>query len=114
MYDVWDSKNRPLPKGAEADHGSATLFFARGAVAMARVRVGDLVWRNKDPALDARLKTLTSKGDLGVYPVHCRVAGAAGEPLTVALSTAPFGPHGTPGGPVGIARCVHCPPVAPT
>jgi len=88
------------------------------------------VWRNKDPALDARLKVrnlalllplstasvnlssrrslhaspppqaLTTKGDLGVCPVHCRVTGTAGEPLSLALSTAPFAPDGAATGPV--------------
>jgi hypothetical protein len=38
VYEVWDPKGRPVAKGAETDHGTATLFFARGAVAWARVR----------------------------------------------------------------------------
>jgi len=38
VYEVWDPKGRPVAKGAEPDHGTATLFFARGAVAWARVR----------------------------------------------------------------------------
>ena len=45
-------------------------------------------------------QALTTKGDLGVCPVHCRVAGTAGEPLSLALSTAPFTPDGTATGPV--------------
>jgi len=38
VYEVWDPKGRPVAKGAEPDHGTVTLFFARGAVAWARVR----------------------------------------------------------------------------
>ena len=90
VYEVADVKGRSLGK-TEVRAGRVGMYFARGGVDWGRVRVGDLLWRNKDPALDARLKALTDKADTGVVEVYLRASGGEGQPLRVDLSTAPFG-----------------------
>ena len=63
VYEVLDHRGVSVGKGVETGTGRVTLYFARGAVDWSRVRPGDLLWRNKDPALDNRLKVgMTSSG----------------------------------------------------
>lgn len=86
VYEVFQEGNkRSLGKGEEATAGRALLTFGSGAVDMRRVAVGDLIWRNKDPALDARLKEFVEKSDTQLVDVAISVSGSLGTPLTVAL-----------------------------
>ena len=42
---------------------SPLSFHFRNAVDYSRISNGDIIWRNKDPALDSRMKAYTAKGD---------------------------------------------------
>ncbi len=57
--------------------GKVELRFANGAVNFARVRVGDLVWRSHDPAVDQAVKA----GAPARQAVRVRVVARKGEPL---------------------------------
>ena len=67
------------------------LVFGRGQVDMSAVAPGDLVWKNKDPVLDGRLRA--SYDGLAAaaqrrLPVVVSVEAALGSPLRVTLTDA--------------------------
>ncbi len=64
--------------------GTVTLRFGRGDIDWRRVRVGQLVWKTNDPALDRELRA-TFAGDQIRYqrPITLEVHGRAGTPLTL-------------------------------
>jgi putative protease len=49
VYEVIDGRGRSigLPGEKAVDKGMVTLTFGKGAVDMRRIRIGDLVWRNR-------------------------------------------------------------------
>jgi hypothetical protein len=65
------------------------VVFGRGQVAWGQVAAGQLLWKNKDPALEARLRA-TYDGVAAAarrrLPVAVAVAAAAGAPLRVTLT----------------------------
>jgi len=63
------------------------LSFGRGAVDFARVRVGDYVWKNKDPALDKRLQSYAEKDDHQLVDVRVEAFGKLGDPLEIRITT---------------------------
>ncbi|MDX2176102.1 MAG: DUF3656 domain-containing protein [Candidatus Sumerlaeia bacterium] len=65
----------------------ALLEFGSGAVDLAKVNVGDRVWKTSDPALDAELDA-TWAGDRIRFrrPVEMVVRGAAGAPLALEIT----------------------------
>ena len=65
--------------------GEVSLRFAPH-VKVRRVRPGNRVWRNKDPALLARLKSTWEGGVQRRTPVFAEVSGSAGRPLSLVLS----------------------------
>lgn len=72
------------------------LVFGRGQVSLHNVCPGDLAWRNKDPALEARLRASYESlpaAQQRRLPVAVAVTAAAGEPLKVVL-TDPQGRRG--------------------
>eukprot|EP00887_Chlorella_sp_A99_P000141 scaffold16.g141.t1 len=75
---------------AEAEPGvTVTLAFGRGQVDARALRPGDLVWKTKDPALEARL--CSSYDGLPVsqlrrLPVKVSVTVSEGQPLVIMLS----------------------------
>jgi hypothetical protein len=91
VYEVLDSKGRPIGKGEEVQDGTVTLSFGRNAVDYSRINAGDIIWRNKDPALDSRMKSYMDKGDTQILDVYVKVKGREGEPLEIMMSTTPFG-----------------------
>jgi U32 family peptidase len=91
VYEVLDSKGRPIGKGEEVQDGTVTLSFGRNAVDYSRINTGDIIWRNKDPALDSRMKSYMDKGDTQILDVYVKVKGREGEPLEIMMSTTPFG-----------------------
>lgn len=91
VYEVLDSKGRPIARGEEVQDGTVTLSFGRNAVDYSRINTGDIIWRNKDPALDSRMKSYMDKGDTQILDVHVKVRGREGEPLEIMVSTTPFG-----------------------
>ena len=90
VYEVLDSKGRPIPKGEEVHEGTVTLSFGRNAVDYSRINTGDIIWRNKDPALDSRMKSYMDKGDTQILDVYVKVKGREGESLEIMMSTTPF------------------------
>ena len=68
------------PRGS----GETTLRFGHGDIDWRRVRVGQLVWKTNDPALDRELRT-TFEGDQIRFqrPITLEVHGRAGAPLTL-------------------------------
>ena len=48
-------------------------FTLRNAVDYSRISAGDIIWRNKDPALDSRLKAYMDKGDTQVRVSHADI-----------------------------------------
>jgi U32 family peptidase len=73
--------NRPVDETA----GAATLKLGTQA-RVDRVRVGDIVWRNKDPALSRRLAEGWVRGADRRSPLVATVRGALDEPLSVTYS----------------------------
>jgi hypothetical protein len=76
----------PLAKGEEARPGQALLTFKTGAINMSRLKAGDKVWRNKDPALDSALRLGLESNREKRLEVSVKVDGAEDEVLTIALS----------------------------
>ena len=68
----------------EASDGDVSLWFGPN-VDTSGVRVGDRVWRTRDPALERRLKQVWEGGVHRRVPVTARVAGSVGEPLRLTL-----------------------------
>lgn len=64
--------------------GETTLRFGRGDIDWRRVRVGQLVWKTNDPALDRELRA-TFEGEQIRFkrPLSLEVHGRAGTPLTL-------------------------------
>jgi putative protease len=69
--------------------GEVLLRFGHGDINWTRVRVGQLVWKTNDPALDRELRA-TFEGDQIRFqrPITAEVHGRAGVPLTLILNDA--------------------------
>ena len=72
-----------------AGQGEVSLHFGHGDIDWRRVRVGQLVWKTNDPALD-RAVAATFKGNQNRFqrPLALEVHGRAGQPLTLVASDA--------------------------
>jgi putative protease len=71
-----------LPSGS--GHGETTLRFGHGDINWRRVRVGQLVWKTNDPALDRELRATFAGEQIRFQrPVSFEVHGRAGTPLTL-------------------------------
>ena len=68
--------------------GRALLAFGTHIIDFARVQVGDLVWKNKDPALEAKLSKIADRGDVGLVPVSIRVSGREGQAMSITIESA--------------------------
>jgi putative protease len=64
--------------------GATTLRFGHGDIDWRRVRVGQLVWKTNDPALDRAVRA-TFEGDTVRFqrPISLEVHGRVGTPLTL-------------------------------
>ncbi|KAF8065609.1 LHT2 [Scenedesmus sp. PABB004] len=72
------------PAGADVE-----LSFGPGAVDLSRLAPGDLVWKSRDPALEARLRESyesVSSTTARKLPVQVAVSGAVGAPLALTLT----------------------------
>jgi putative protease len=68
----------------EPHDGEVLLRFGRGDIDWRRVRVGQLVWKTNDPALDRELRATFDDGQIRFQrPIHLEVHGRAGTPLTL-------------------------------
>ncbi len=64
--------------------GTTTLRFGRGDLDWRRVRVGQLVWKTNDPALDRELRaTFAGEQIRHQRPITLEVHGRAGTPLSL-------------------------------
>ena len=73
------------PSGADANAaGETTLHFGHGDIDWRRVRVGQLVWKTNDPALDREVRS-TFDGDRIRFqrPIAVEIHGRAGAALTL-------------------------------
>ncbi len=79
----------PMRPGSEPGGLNVELQFDHETFDLSRVSVGSLVWKTDDPALRKRLESSYAR-DLPTVrqPVHARLAGQLGEPLTLQLSDA--------------------------
>lgn len=65
------------------------LVFGRGAVDLRDVQPGDLVWKNRDPALERRLRAsyeALPAASQRRLPVAVAVTAAVGAPLRVTIT----------------------------
>ena len=91
---TWRSPEEPEEGGSVYEVQAVSrdvvrLKFGRGAVDLARIRAGDLVWRSFDPALPRRLKRLTeAAAPVYTRPVSFVVTARSGEPLHLVAQTA--------------------------
>lgn len=90
MYELTDERGRPLPGevAPQAPQPQVVVVFGSGQVDSSRIKPGNLVWRNKDGALEARLRATydgLAASAVRRVPVTVRVTGAVGLPLTITL-----------------------------
>ena len=85
----WRSPDEPEEGGnvyevnQQAD-GNQRLEFGFDQIDFSRIRVGDWVWRTKDPQLSRRLKGLTQPSrPVHTQPLHLSVRAIVGQPLQV-------------------------------
>ncbi|MCP4812745.1 MAG: U32 family peptidase [Planctomycetaceae bacterium] len=85
----WRSPDEPEEGGnvyevnQQAD-GNQRLEFGFDQIDFSRIRVGDWVWRTKDPQLSRRLKRLTQPSrPVHTQPIHLSVRAIVGQPLQV-------------------------------
>ncbi len=88
VYEVLDGRGRSVGAPGEKPlmSGMVTLTFGKGAVDLRRIRSGDLVWRNRDAALDKRLEALVNNGAGGTNErvgVHVSVSASEGQPMQI-------------------------------
>jgi putative protease len=91
---VFDAANRRSPdeneeggnvyEVRELDPGRVELEFGRGELDFARIRVGDWVWRSKDPQLAKKLKPITQT-DVPIFtrPLCFEVTASGGLPIEI-------------------------------
>jgi len=83
----WRSPEEPeeggrIYKVLSRPDGNLELEFGNGAIRMARIRAGDLVWRTHDPALDHLARAYThAAAPVSRQRVRVQVTAAEGEPL---------------------------------
>ncbi|AEI38809.1 DUF3656 domain-containing U32 family peptidase [Paenibacillus mucilaginosus] len=79
---VYDLRRKGVKFEGEAPGGEIEIIPGRNDVALARLHVGDRIWKTNDPHLDKRLRqTFETDKPYRTFPVHVRVTGAAGQPL---------------------------------
>lgn len=67
---------------SEQKDGALHLGFANAAIDYGRVRVGDLLWRTNDPALEKVSRPYTeATGPVSKQTAHVKVTARAGEPM---------------------------------
>lgn len=79
---VYDIRCKGVKLEGEAPGGLIEIVCGRNDVDLARLHVGDRIWKTNDPHLDKRLRqTFETDKPYRTFPVRVRVEGRAGEPL---------------------------------
>lgn len=88
VYDVYsaDGKNQ-AQTGESRDSGNVLLTFGSRSIDLSRIHVGDLLWKNKDHALETQLKALAEQGDQQTVHISAHISGSLGTPLTITLKS---------------------------
>ncbi|MCM3493428.1 U32 family peptidase [Paenibacillus lactis] len=81
---VYDVRRKGVKLEGEAQEGwIIDIVPGRSDVDLRKVHVGDRIWKTSDPALDKRLRqTFETDKPYRVFPVHVRVSGRPGQPLS--------------------------------
>ena len=88
------------PAAPPAAGDTVQLVFGRGALDLRAVRPGDLIWKNRDPALERRLRAsyeALPAASQRRLPVAVAVQAALGTPLRVTLTDEQVGRGGAGG-----------------
>jgi putative protease len=81
VYEVFSGKQSLIEPIAS---GTVDLTFAHGAIDFSQLSVGQAIWKNDDPELNARLRSsFTGEKPLRRVPVNLDIRAAVGEPLVV-------------------------------
>jgi hypothetical protein len=86
MYDA--GKPKRMLQGTSAAGSSVELVFGPGQVNLRRVAPGDLLWRNKDPALEGQVRATyesVSSTTARKLAVAVTICGELGQPLQLEL-----------------------------
>jgi putative protease len=79
---VYDLRRNGRKLEGEAPGGLIEIVPGRSDVNLARVHVGDRIWKTSDPQLERRLRqTFETDKPYRTFPVRVRIAGAAGGRL---------------------------------
>ena len=81
---VYDVRRKGVKLEGEAQEGwIVDIVPGRSDVDLRKLHVGDRIWKTNDPALDKRLRqTYETEKSYRVFPVHVRVSGRPGQPLS--------------------------------
>ncbi|ASA24438.1 DUF3656 domain-containing U32 family peptidase [Paenibacillus donghaensis] len=81
---VYDLRRKGVKLEGEAGEGwIIDIVAGRNDVDLRRLHVGDRIWKTNDPALDKSLRqTYETEKPYRVFPVHVKVEGRVGEPLS--------------------------------
>lgn len=79
---VYDLRRKGVKLEGEAEGGLIEIVPGRNDVNLAKVHVGDRIWKTNDPHLDKRLRqSYESDRPYRTFPVTVSVSGREGEPL---------------------------------
>ncbi|WP_106767215.1 U32 family peptidase [Paenibacillus faecalis] len=81
---VYDVRRKGVKLDVDAQEGwIVDIVPGRSDVDLRKVKIGDRIWKTNDPALDKRLRqTYETDKPYRVFPVHVRVSGRPGQPLS--------------------------------
>jgi collagenase-like PrtC family protease len=91
VFTICDSKGNDLIDSGEiSEKGQVLLTFGKNSINFKNIEVGDLVWKNKDPALDRRLKAEVSSSSMQLVPISVSIKASLGEPLSITMTSIPY------------------------
>ncbi|GAB6927499.1 DUF3656 domain-containing protein [Paenibacillus sp. JCM 10914] len=81
---IYDVRRKGVKVEGEAAEGwIIDIVPGRSDVDLRKLHVGDRIWKTNDPALDKRLRqSFETEKPYRVFPVHVRVSGRPGQPLS--------------------------------
>jgi hypothetical protein len=91
VYALYQPGTKRLVQGTSAAGSGVELVFGPGQVDLRRVAPGDLLWRNKDPALEGQVRATyesVSSTTARKLPIAVTIRGELGQPLQLELTDA--------------------------